>query len=173
MSISAMLCPKCSGTQITTERRIDGDSKCIECNHVDKTSKFWAIQPLTSGTLTACEHMNDLVFSGKDNKPVLKLSYDGKIEVFGDHDEAVQAFLSKLGEVYGGLPARLKEAEEKVKSLERQLKEGTEDGSRCNRRCDGVMVLGQPENCSCHLSAPCGACEDMRPECSMCGEVVE
>jgi len=61
----------------------------------------------------------------------------------------------------------------RIKELEKQLKYGTEDGSRCNRRCDGVMVLEQPENCSCHLGAPCGPCENMRPECSMCGEVAE
>ncbi len=115
----------------------------------------------------------DFVFDDKNNKPILKLTSDGKIEVLGDHDEAVQAFLSKLETVYGLLPARLKAAEEKVKTLERQLKEGTEDGSRCNRRCDGVMVLGQAINCSCHINAPCGACENMRPECSMCGEVAE
>jgi hypothetical protein len=63
--------------------------------------------------------------------------------------------------------------ENRVIELERQLKEGNEDGSRCNRRCEGVMVLGQPADCSCHINAPCGPCENMRPECSMCGEVVE
>ena len=128
---------------------------------------------LMEAKFVACEPQWDFVFNGKDNTVVLKLSHSGKIEVYGDHDEAVQAFLSKLGEVYGLLPARLQEAEEKVKTLERQLKEGTEDGSRCNRRCEGVMVLGQPADCSCHISAPCGACENMRPECSLCGEVVE
>lgn len=72
--------------------------------------------------------------------------------------------------------AMMKEMEDKdaqIAALERLLVEGTEDGSRCNRRCDGVMVLGQPVNCSCHISPPCGPCEDNRPECSMCGEVVE
>ena len=51
-----------------------------------------------------------------------------------------------------------------------QLQVGIEEGVVCNRRCDGKMVLPPVENCSCHLSAPCGACEDNRPMCSSCGE---
>ena len=33
-------CPKCGSTKITTERRIDGDSKCSECGYKDKTGNF-------------------------------------------------------------------------------------------------------------------------------------
>lgn len=33
-------CPKCGGTKIMTERRIDGDSKCSECGYKDKTGNF-------------------------------------------------------------------------------------------------------------------------------------
>ena len=92
-----------------------------------------------------------------------EVDYDG-----GDHASAYEALdiITVLQEQVAAKDARIAE-------LESQLKEGTEDGSRCNRRCDGVMVLGQPVDCSCHISAPCGACEDMRPECSLCGEVVE
>jgi len=60
--------------------------------------------------------------------------------------------------------------EKRVEELELQLAIGTEDGSRCNRPCEGVMVLTTPENCSCHLSPPCAACENNRPVCSFCGE---
>jgi len=63
--------------------------------------------------------------------------------------------------------------ENRVIELERQLKEGTEDGSRCNRRCEGVMVWSQPDDCSCHINPPCAACDAARPECSFCGWVVE
>lgn len=33
-------CLKCGSTKIITERRIDGDSQCKECNHKDKTGNF-------------------------------------------------------------------------------------------------------------------------------------
>ena len=33
-------CPKCSSTKIMTERRIDGDSECEECEYKDKTGNF-------------------------------------------------------------------------------------------------------------------------------------
>lgn len=33
-------CPVCESTSITTEKRINGNSKCIECKHKDKTSNF-------------------------------------------------------------------------------------------------------------------------------------
>ena len=98
---------------------------------------------LTSGTITACEPQWDFVFNGKDNTVVLKLSYDGKIEVFGDHDEAVQAFLSKLGEVYGLLPARLKEAEDKVKDL-RRLNEGL--SALCDKYKEEIESLRKTAN---------------------------
>jgi hypothetical protein len=54
-----------------------------------------------------------------------------------------------------------------------QLQVGIEEGAVCNRRCDGKMVLPPVENCSCHISSPCGACEDNRPMCSSCGEEAE
>lgn len=33
-------CPKCQGTNIVTEKRIDGDSQCQDCNYKDKTGNF-------------------------------------------------------------------------------------------------------------------------------------
>lgn len=33
-------CPKCSSTKIMTEKRINGDSECEECNYKDKTCNF-------------------------------------------------------------------------------------------------------------------------------------
>lgn len=51
---------------------------------------------------------------------------------------------------------------------------GKEPGDRCNRlnddgfRCDGTMLLAAGENCSCHISPPCGACLDALPTCTVC-----
>ena len=62
---------------------------------------------------------------------------------------------------------------------------GVEDGQPCNRvpepdedaprghrptRCDGTMTLPPVENCSCHISPPCGACVDNVAVCDVCGE---
>jgi transcription initiation factor TFIIIB Brf1 subunit/transcription initiation factor TFIIB len=33
-------CPKCNSTNVSTERRINGDSKCNNCGHSSKTSYF-------------------------------------------------------------------------------------------------------------------------------------
>lgn len=34
--------------------------------------------------------------------------------------------------------------------------------------CDGTLREGQIENCSCHISAPCSACENSGCECDTC-----
>lgn len=34
------ICPKCCSNKIMTERRIDGDSSCIDCNYKNKTAMF-------------------------------------------------------------------------------------------------------------------------------------
>lgn len=56
---------------------------------------------------------------------------------------------------------------------------GIDEDARCNRLdvyegqplapCDGVIILDPPENCSCHLNAPCGACLEPRHNCPECG----
>jgi len=55
------------------------------------------------------------------------------------------------------------------------MKIGQVEGERCNRpnddgfACDGEMILGDPVNCYCHISPPCGACLDNQPVCNVCG----
>ena len=51
---------------------------------------------------------------------------------------------------------------------------GIQEGDRCNRldddglRCDGTMSLMPVDNCTCHISPPCGACLDNQPICDVC-----
>lgn len=33
-------CPKCGSSDVSTERRIDGNSSCIKCDRTDKTDNF-------------------------------------------------------------------------------------------------------------------------------------
>lgn len=62
---------------------------------------------------------------------------------------------------------------------------GTDEGDTCNRipepdedqprgyrpkPCQGVMGYEQVENCSCHISPPCGRCENNPLVCDTCGE---
>jgi len=52
---------------------------------------------------------------------------------------------------------------------ERQNEIGYCEGETCGRDgCDGVLVLEPVENCSCHISAPCGACMTPRDHCPVC-----
>ncbi|MGB5807783.1 hypothetical protein [Castellaniella sp.] len=47
---------------------------------------------------------------------------------------------------------------------------GWAEGDACGRAgCDGVIEIRPPENCSCHLSAPCSACAAPRNHCPECG----
>ena len=47
---------------------------------------------------------------------------------------------------------------------------GYVEGERCNRHgCDGLMAERRVENCSCHISPPCGACTEERGYCTKCG----
>lgn len=47
---------------------------------------------------------------------------------------------------------------------------GTEEGELCNRDgCQGRIELPKVENCSCHISPPCGACWSNQFTCSVCG----
>lgn len=51
---------------------------------------------------------------------------------------------------------------------------GEEEGETCNRNgCGGTMDWPKVENCSCHISAPCGACENNPLTCDQCGAEVE
>ena len=44
-----------------------------------------------------------------------------------------------------------------------------EEGDPCGREgCTGTMVLTEAENCSCHISPPCGACLSVRFVCQEC-----
>ena len=45
-----------------------------------------------------------------------------------------------------------------------------EEGGTCPcEGCKGTLEAGEPEGCSCHLSAPCSACENAGYVCSTCG----
>ena len=47
---------------------------------------------------------------------------------------------------------------------------GYEEGETCGRDgCAGVICIRDPENCYCHLSAPCSACATPREYCPECG----
>lgn len=47
---------------------------------------------------------------------------------------------------------------------------GYEEGSTCCRNhCSGVIETHESDNCSCHLSAPCGSCTAPRNFCPGCG----
>ncbi len=49
---------------------------------------------------------------------------------------------------------------------------GHEEGYTCGRDgCEGVIEMQKPDNCSCHLSAPCYACTSVRLCCLACGWV--
>lgn len=51
---------------------------------------------------------------------------------------------------------------------------GEEEGEFCNRDgCDGHMDWPEVENCSCHISPPCGRCETTPLTCDTCGAEVE
>ncbi len=47
---------------------------------------------------------------------------------------------------------------------------GVEEGETCNRDgCPGEIIVLPAENCSCHISPPCGACTtNERIECDTC-----
>ena len=47
-----------------------------------------------------------------------------------------------------------------------------DEGAECPLLCGGRLVLEPPENCSCHISPPCSACESQRPECNSCDWIV-
>lgn len=51
---------------------------------------------------------------------------------------------------------------------------GCEEGDVCGREgCEGVIKLQKSQNCSCHLSAPCSSCMDVRLFCPDCDWVDE
>lgn len=47
---------------------------------------------------------------------------------------------------------------------------GTGEGDTCGRDgCKGIIQTLPPENCSCHIAPPCGACmSNDRIECPEC-----
>lgn len=46
---------------------------------------------------------------------------------------------------------------------------GTEEGDLCNRGgCPGELEIKPPENCSCHIAPPCGACVNAPLHCPEC-----
>lgn len=44
-----------------------------------------------------------------------------------------------------------------------------EEGLLCPNCQEGTMEFEQVENCSCHISAPCGPCMDVELFCNSCG----
>lgn len=54
---------------------------------------------------------------------------------------------------------------------------GYEEGDTCNRlvgdparQCNGTMEYSKSEDCSCHITAPCGSCTSVYLRCDECGE---
>lgn len=46
---------------------------------------------------------------------------------------------------------------------------GCEEGDVCGRQgCEGVIEFQKPENCSCHLGAPCHSCTSVHLHCPEC-----
>lgn len=46
---------------------------------------------------------------------------------------------------------------------------GYEEGATCNRDgCKGIIEMHLSENCSCHISPPCGSCTALRNFCPEC-----
>lgn len=46
---------------------------------------------------------------------------------------------------------------------------GYEEGDVCGRNgCAGIIATAPAENCSCHISPPCGACTTPREFCPVC-----
>lgn len=45
---------------------------------------------------------------------------------------------------------------------------GVDEGSTCNRRCQGTIELRPVENCSCHIAPPCSACMEPAEFCPVC-----
>lgn len=42
-------CPKCGSENVASERRPDGDSRCQDCKHQDKTTAFYAKESIKRG----------------------------------------------------------------------------------------------------------------------------
>lgn len=50
---------------------------------------------------------------------------------------------------------------------------GTHEGHKCNvDGCEGILEFPPVENCSCHISPPCGACTDNLLTCNICGREI-
>lgn len=53
---------------------------------------------------------------------------------------------------------------------ETQVTDDLEPGSPCPcEGCNGELDCAPPVNCSCHISAPCGSCEEAGLLCGSCG----
>jgi len=49
-----------------------------------------------------------------------------------------------------------------------------EEGDKCPvEDCDGRIEIPPVVDCSCHIIAPCGSCEDNPLACNTCGEIFE
>lgn len=44
-----------------------------------------------------------------------------------------------------------------------------EEGMSCPELCGGTLAYPKVENCSCHVSPPCGACTSTVLTCDKCG----
>jgi hypothetical protein len=47
------------------------------------------------------------------------------------------------------------------------------EGEKCPGCGEGIFRLTEPENCSCHLHPPCGACMATHLQCSVCSATPE
>jgi len=64
------------------------------------------------------------------------------------------------------------EVAEEMNIIEEQF--GCIEGEVCNRNgCKGIIQEHPPENCSCHIAPPCGACVKDRHYCPVCDWIAE
>lgn len=53
-------------------------------------------------------------------------------------------------------------------------KDFPEEGDKCPvGSCSGTLGYAEVENCTCHISPPCGSCTDNPLVCLVCGEEFE
>lgn len=140
-------------------------SNTLEITFDTKVENMHIFSPedvLNSGIIV---HSYDFGIEPNDSLDIQKaeITYLPRRKVVSIVEDIMEECFDKERDVY----------KKRIAELESQLKEGNEDGSRCNRRCEGVMVLGQSADCTCHISPPCNWCIDSRPVCSMCDWEVE
>lgn len=53
--------------------------------------------------------------------------------------------------------------------MKTQTEQEIKEGGKCPCCDGGILFFPPPENCSCHISAPCGSCTGVQLTCKKCG----